>query len=362
MEKYLMKMVEDSDRAVVLYHRSDAKTIYANKLALSLYGDGSGGINIEEFFTKADSNPIIFRTAKETLEEKGEAYVYDFMTRTVWGEEQLTDIHIGYADEEKLQIYLKIELKEDNRMERVKQLLERSHRAEAILFFDEDFSLVYSNQSLYQLFSAKKEKEEFISLAQMFPSEKRERYLDELKTELKQSIAYYTEMEIIDFSGQVKEVALDFQHMKLGGDGMKLVVFINPLEERIKRAGKFLKFNSLANYFKGIQALSGESLFLVDLKENILIHRGREELRLPTHVHNYPDAVIPLFHPEDVAGFLQYTNRCRKGGDGTFRGRLKSSKGDYRLYEMFSIAFLDDDGEPVEILGKIKRIEEENES
>ncbi|MFI3253554.1 MAG: PAS domain-containing protein [Eubacteriales bacterium] len=353
MQEFLFKMVEDSDRAVVLYHRADAKTTYANKLALSLYGDGKGGINIEEFFMKSDSDPIIFQRAQGTLEEKGEAYVYDFMTRTAWGEEQLTDIHIGYTDEEKTHVFLKIDLKEDHRLERIKQLMDRSHRAEAIMAFDKDFTILYTNQAFLE-FTSPQEKN--ISLSQIFPKGKQAQYLKEIESALKKNKTYYTEMEIMVPSGEIKEVALDFQHMELGDDGKKLVLFLNPLDETLKRTSKFLKFNSMISYFEGIQVLSGESLYLVDLKENILVHKGKEDLRLPAKVLHFPESTLSLFHPEDGPSYIQYINRCRKGEDGVFHGRLKNSKGEYLPYEIVSIAILDENGVPVELLGKVKRI------
>lgn len=352
MYQFLLKMVEDSNRAVMLYQRATGKTEYANKLALSLYGDVDGSINMESLFTGVTQNPVVFRRAKERMEEEGEAFVYDFLTRTVWGEEKLTDLQMGYADPEKKHIFLKIALKEDTRLPRIMQLIDHSHRAEGILHFDANLSFIYGNEALYQLLEVK----ELEDLVSRFLPEKREKLQENIQKELRRNQTFYTELEIKTPSGAVKEISLDFQHFHLDDQGGKLVVFLNLMEEQVKRASKFLKFHSLVDYFQGIQVLSGESLFLVDVKEHMLIHQGQENLNLPDLVQDFPKALLPLFPPEEAASFLESVQQAYQKGEGSFQVRLKQPAGDYGSFQVLTTGIRDEAGEVVELLGKIKRI------
>lgn len=361
MEEFILNMVEESNRAILVYQREKAKTLYANKLAVSLYGDVDGTVNMEQLLMSMNQNPIILGKARETMEKDGVAFLYDFMTRSIWGEEKLTDIQLGYADQERTQIYMELTMKDDNRLDRAKQQLDRSHKAEAILDFDQNLSIIYCNQAFYRLFDITEK--EFLgkstqSLSQYFLPERKEKNLGEIQKELRRNRTFYMETKLETYSGEKKEISIDFQHRNLDAKGRKLLVSCDVMDEPMIRAGKYLKFHSLVQYFEGIQTLSGDSIFLIDVKECILIHKGREDLGLPELLHHFPECVYHFIHPEDLANFKAFVKDSYQGAKGTHITRLKKKTGEYIQYQIIVMGILDDNGEVMEVLGKVSRIKE----
>ncbi len=359
MEEFIINMVEESNRAILVYRREKAKTLYANKLAVSLYGDVDGTVNIEQLLMSMNQNPILLGKARETMEAKGVAFLYNFMTRSIWGEEKLSDIQMGYADQERTQIYMELTMKDDNRLERAKQQLDRSHKAEAILEFDTELSIVYCNQAFYRLFDTTEK--EFMGkstqfLSQYFLPERKEKTLAEIQKELRRNRTFYMEAKLETHTGEKKEISIDFQHCNLDASGRKLLVSCDVMDELMIRASKYLKFHSLVQYFEGIQALSGDAIFLVDVKERLLIHKGREDLGLPELIHHFPESIYHFIHPEEIESFKDFVEKAFHGTQGTHITRLKRQAGEYCNYQIIVIGISDDCGEVMEILGKVTRI------
>lgn len=361
MDNLLRSIVDNSNRAVVLYQREQAKTLYANKLAVSLYGDVDGSVNMEQLLMGMDNPVIVLQKAREAMEETGEAFLYDFMTRSVWGGEKLTDIQMGYADPERTKIFMKLTVKEDNRLERACQQMDRSHKPEAILNFDPDLSIVYCNSACHRLLdsSDKQFQESSRCLPDFFPQDKKEKLLAEIQKELRRNPSFYLETKLETFTGEKKEVSIDFHHRTLDAQSRKLLVSFDVMDEPLIRASKFLKFHSLSQYFEAIQAISGDCIFLVDVKERIVIHKGRDDLGLPEMIRHFPESAYPFIHPDEWSSFQKKLSHPASKDTRTFQIRLKTKEGDYQSFEVLYIGIASESGEILEILGKITEVSPE---
>lgn len=124
--------------------------------------------------------------------------------------------------------------------------------------------------------------------------------------------------------------------------------------------------NSILNqYFRAVQSLSGESLYTVNIRTRELKCYGiaAEELGLPTVVEGCPQTVYYLIHPSHLSGFETFINRSLSGENSkntSLRLELKNTDGSYQWYELLSMIIYDENGEPIEILGKIKNIQSEH--
>ncbi len=121
-------------------------------------------------------------------------------------------------------------------------------------------------------------------------------------------------------------------------------------------------FSTLNQYFQAVQSLSGESLYTVDINTRLLRCQGiaADELGLPPEVEGYPECVYDWVLPEELEGFKKFAFRSLGGNDSRIELRIKNKDGNFRWYELISMIIRNNEGEPIEILGKIKNIHEEH--
>lgn len=117
---------------------------------------------------------------------------------------QLVDVQINYLDDSCEYIFIEIRLKQDNRMEKAVHQIDTSHRAEAILEFDDKLKVYHCNKLFYQIFGVEKATctAHFDNaVSEAFRLAQKAQLMNEIKQGLIAEMTYYTEVEIITMAG-----------------------------------------------------------------------------------------------------------------------------------------------------------------
>lgn len=361
MEHIFYKLVNDSDRAILVFEPSVKKSIYSNKLAGLLYGDEEGFVNLEEVFSLNEVTSFLLESVKEDLNLKKHAYIYDKITLTKQGEERMTDIQVGYVDETREQLYLFLSFQSDDSEERLKSHIDHSHRGEILVLDDENFTISYSNLHFYKMFSLNPNEAEgrtVENLATLFVSNQREKVLQSIQSALKKSESHYVELELQINEEERSWFALDL-HYRHVGNQQKLLVCFTCIAEKVATANKLA---SLTRYFNVIQTLSTDLLFRYDVETRTL-YRNEETAKfygIAPVVKNYPDPeqIKGVIHPEDMEDYMVYIHSLLMGVEGTHVARMISPSGEFEYHRFTFKQFFDNEGVLTEMVGKAENIQE----
>lgn len=119
------------------------------------------------------------------------------------------------------------------------------------------------------------------------------------------------------------------------------------------------KVSILNQYYETMRHLSDESLYVFDLNTRLLQIGGltSTQLGLPDVLSGYPESIHYLIHPEDLSGFITFSQRSLGDSQDKLELRFLNIDGTYQWYELLSSVIFDEKNKPIEILGRIKNIE-----
>lgn len=360
---YIQKITEHINNGFMLCNLGENYPTYANKLALDFYADENGLINLQELFINHHKNTGFVETKKKELDLRGFVNTSNVVTIANNGESKVSEVQIGFSNDEKTEIYILMTHHEDRRMAAAKHQIDTSYRADAILEYDDNLTIFYCNYKFYQTLEAQEDHYlDYIErqLSNTFRKDKKAELLKEISRGLKRNKIYNTEVEIINLEGEKHWYSLDLQRTSFDNSGEKLMCSLVNIEERKKAT---IQLNSFSQYFEAMQSLSGESLFQIDVTNRVLHMKGdlAEEFGLPKSVEDYPISVYPAVHPDDLDDYKEFATRSLAGENQFLKVRLKIATGEFRWYEINSMIIYDELGKAVEILGKVKNVHEEQE-
>lgn len=118
------------------------------------------------------------------------------------------------------------------------------------------------------------------------------------------------------------------------------------------------EMSTLNKYFDCLQSISGVSFFIIDIKNKVLIQKGKvaEEIDILGPIHDFPESVYSRVFPEDLEKYKSFTGLSMAGETVDFEVRVKTIHGDYQWYNIISNPILDENGVPVEVVGKMNNI------
>lgn len=119
--------------------------------------------------------------------------------------------------------------------------------------------------------------------------------------------------------------------------------------------------STLHQYYQAVQSLSGESIYIVDIATKVMKSHGitETELGLPQVVSDYPKSVFDLICPDDLDNFKSFSTHALDGAESHLTLRIRNKDDHYQWYELNSVIIRDDNGNPLEVLGKIKNIQQQ---
>lgn len=358
----LLKMLDKSNRAFLIYKIDKPIPFYANKQAIDLYGDSEDVIHVYEMFETKEATPFLKADIRAELKKAMSVTMYDIATVTNKGEIKISDLQIGYNDDEKTTIFIELSFKEDNRMEIVKNQIYTSNRAEAVINYDEKLTLLHCNSNFFDIF----ESSEMLraeccknSLVNGFAPENREEKLAEILEGLKHNLSYTTQVKIITYSGKKVWYSLDLQRRILDDTGEKLMLYMVCIENQVKIADKL---EDISEMFNVMQSLSSDILYRINVETKVL-YRNEVTAKLyniPSVVEDFPTAIgkTDFVHQEDMAKYIEFLENVLTGVEGSHIARIKSPSGNYEFHKFTFKKLLNSDGKLKEMIGKVVNIQE----
>lgn len=236
-----------------------------------------------------------------------------------------------------------------------------SPRAESILEYNIDLTLLHCNYNFCRLFETQTQEElEQLSLVSknVFLSKNREEWLLEINEALKISDEYVTEAQIKMVSKKNKWFSFQFQKRRLDNEKTVIMCYVKCIDEYKQTE---IELDRLSKYFDAIEKLSGESLYIIDLKNMTLKQSGNiaKELGITEELENFPESVYSYVHEENLEEFKKFTQNSLSGEQSSIKMRVKIISGEYNWYELNSVPIYNKNGDIVEILGKMNNINDE---
>lgn len=357
------KITETLDYPFMLCNLDGKKSFFANSLALKLYGDDDGTVDIEKLFQNAKTQISFEKKIKDELIENGAIAEFEMTTITNSGKEKIFEIKVGFSDQNNTEIYILFV-----------NIEERLQKENELHIFHKYFNAMQSltNESLYTVdVETKLLQCQGIAARELgLPAEVHgypqcvydwvyPEHLDAFKKFTSDSLAgIESKLEL-----KIKNINDEFKWYELYNmiilDAKGEVFEILGRIKNIHRERDLESNNSLMNlYFNAIQSLSGESLYTVDVKTKVLKCQGiaAYELGLPAEVPEYPQCIYSRVYPDDLENFKYFTNRSLLGHESKLDLRIKNINGEFKWYELYNMIIRDDAEDIFEILGRIKDI------
>lgn len=116
---------------------------------------------------------------------------------------------------------------------------------------------------------------------------------------------------------------------------------------------------ALQPYLNALQKVTTGSLFYVNPETKTMIHSSPvlQQLGLPNQAADFPQCIFSLLHPEDVVGFDQYAKKMFQGTTEVHYVRYHAGEENYRYARISSSPILDQEGQTIEVLGRIETID-----
>lgn len=118
------------------------------------------------------------------------------------------------------------------------------------------------------------------------------------------------------------------------------------------------EFDQTKQYFDTFQAISGESVFTIDVKTRVLNQNGEvaQELAMMEKTPDFPDSVFHMVHPEHLESYREFAQNLLMGICGSIQLRLLTLKGEFQWFEINTGGIFDEAGNVTEVVGKINNI------
>lgn len=354
MQDKLFKYIETSERAFVIGDVLRKEAYYCNEKAQKLYGLQIGTINLEQVFVgnvRALKKELI-----NAIKSNQSAFFYNIMTKTADGRQQLADLQVGYIDREKSEMFIEITVKTDHRMEMAIHQVDTSIRAEGILNFDDNLSLIHCNDHFHAVFDSNEDVRHTYygnNFSNGIQPSIRESLLQEIHETLNKSSHFMTKMKVITSLGIEKWYSLELQRRTLDNSGLdKIMAYMTNIEKQIEIEEQLDDINS---YFTVLQSMYHGMLYRFDIKNRIL-HRTQEianSLALPPKGVMYPnkDELQRVIHPDDLDSYLEFIEKVAQGEEGSHDSRISMKDGHYEYHRMTFKALRKKDGTVEEMIG-----------
>lgn len=116
-----------------------------------------------------------------------------------------------------------------------------------------------------------------------------------------------------------------------------------------------------SDYMDVMKSLSGESIYSYDIKNKVLRNNGIlcTELGLPSMIAHYPDSTKRMMESNDTERFMEFFKKSMNSNLETIEIQLKTIDDSYQWYELVSVLVRDKEGNPSQIFGRVRNIENE---
>lgn len=143
------------------------------------------------------------------------------------------------------------------------------------------------------------------------------------------------------------------------GDVVEVVgTLVNIQKERELQA----EYSLLDQYFLAMQELTPDILFHIDVKTKTLRHNDKNVLKkgIPPEIPDFVETFIKdkRIAPEEIPRYREDCQKLLAGEVMAFKVKIAVNVGEYELFQVRGRFIYDEKGEPLEVFGKIKNIQE----
>lgn len=119
-----------------------------------------------------------------------------------------------------------------------------------------------------------------------------------------------------------------------------------------------LTLENINKQFDVLTKITKETLFIVDLRTKLLVHRGSHPAKIGVDMveENFPECIYPRVHPDDLPGYQKHANKLLSGQDSGYVARIRIANGDFEWYQTDCHVVFNEKGSPSQILGTVKNI------
>lgn len=361
MNENLLQFLQKSVRALFTVNSNKNRVTYANETATSLYGITTDTTDIDVIFSenKQDTQGLL----SQHLSSSDCFFLPNYVTTTKTGGLQLADLHMGFLNRQEGLFFVELTPKEDTQLADMVNYADSSCSPMFLLKNDSNFSIYHGNQAFYQCFpqSEKEFQEKYAgSMQSFFQTSGQQSILEKVQAQLESPGEANLNFSITTEKGDPKWFYLNLMRKKLWLGGEILQGFLVEADHQVQVSSKL---TSIAQQFDVIQKLSPDTLFFIDPKSRIVVHRGERavQLGLPEVMVDFPESMYPRIHPEDLEDFKLNGQRMIEGMCDPFTQRVKMANGDYQWFRFETATIFNKEGEPSEIIGKMKNVTTEKE-
>lgn len=360
---YMVKAMDYSKRAVFAFKKHSNKPFLANSTASTLFANAQGIIDIARIFSSIDISDYWKTNVAEQLEKEGCVTIYDLSVLTNQDKTKVSDVQLGFADDEHKIIFAEFFFKEDNRMEKAISQVNLSSRAEGIFDFDAPLTMVHCNDSFYKVFETNAElvkKEYNNQLSKGFAPQIAEKLLAEIHESLSKYPSFFKKIKIITSKGEEKWYSLELQRRTLDHSGCdKLMAYLVNIEKQVETENEL---DSVSQYFEILQSMSKGLLYRFDI-HNRTLYRNETTAKLyniPLKQENFPtqEWLDHIMHPDDIEDFIRYIDLVVTGQEASHTSRFKNAE-EILEYHTFTFSpVYQKDGSIKEMIGCAVNIQE----
>ncbi len=362
---FLKKTLDKSNQAIFFCHYPELHCFYANHQGIRLFSseqvvdNQAEAIDIAQIFSSNDYNALLLAETKEKLRQEESITLFLLSAVTNQGDTCVVDVQAGFLDASKEHIFLELTMREDNRLQLAYTQVGQGTRPQAILNFDENFSIFHCNSLFYQAFSGSQEaftKQYGNNFLHCISSEQRDFLYEEVQKALQTQTVTSCSTQLITLEGERKWFLLEFQRRCLEeGQKEKLLLDMVDIDRQLYLEREYALIN---RQFDALQELSDDLLFRINVEEKILIRRKDRAARfgLMQEEVAFPDAVISggAIHPDDVILYEEFAHLALSGQAGTAEVRMKEyGKDNFGFRRLTWVPMEDGDGVIREVFGKL---------
>lgn len=360
--KDTMFFLNNSSSAYFVGSLISNKTFFLNKTAEEMFGMTVENCDYSKVFDRTETH--ISEIIAETLKSEKSCIIYDMIVRKKDGSKVLVDLELGFFNEDKNQVYLQMIPQNDSVEKLTLHQVSHSPRAEAILNFDEQLSLFFSNPNFYRIFDATKPSDldkysQKLSLAIVEPI--REKFQQEILQALEDSEMHYIEAQVTTLSGEKKWIALDLQKRIFEDNEVKILCYATNIDDKKKKEDEISLLNQ---YLSVVQESTVDILYRVDIEADTMYHYsdfitvGGVKKAIPEYVSVF--MAENTIHPEDQDAYLEnFKNFYEHDKDPDIPVRFSLSGNPYQWYKITAKKIFDKDGTLKEVFGALINIENE---
>lgn len=335
------------------------KVLFVNKVAEKTFGFTKENCDFSKLFEKSEES--IKDLISKIINPNSPAVIYNVTAISASGEKIFVDLHLGFFDDTQQEIFLEINPRGDLNLQSTMNFISHSTKAEALLNFDEEFTICHCNENFYNLFEIDDKHciaNYYHKMGNAFSLDKKELIQNEIHRQLKFSNRYITEVEIILINGTKKWIELDLQKRDINSLGDKILCVATNIDEKVK---KDEKLNELNQYLTAMQEISDDILFRIDVKTKTLhCLTDAENNNLGKIIPNYTEVLMNenSIHPEDIEKFEKYSKDWYEDKINNCKLRFSVAPDCYEWYEVQAHKIYGENGELKEVFGKLVNIHE----